>query len=263
MPKETRASVSIPVLRKSNAISPRPSPEIISLVERAYKAFHSKLENSRFRALALDYDGTCISSNDRRSHPPAALVDVAIKLLQHGVPVCFASGRGSSMFDPLRDLLPKHLWSATIVATHNGALIQSLDSAYLDEEGTLIENQTSQHFLRTFERAGLSLLADVHLHAQQYSILPKHTTRVDFLWRAVQELCQASEINVEVRSTGHSVDVVPSKHDKAIVLKYLHERHNILPEEVLCIGDQGRWPGNDLSSWQRIMVLPSVNHRQT
>ena len=178
-------------------------------------------------------------------HPPAALVDVAIKLLQHGVPVCFASGRGSSMFDPLRDLLPKHLWSATIVATHNGALIQSLDSAYLDEEGTLIENQTSQHFLRTFERAGLSLLADVHLHAQQYSILPKHTTRVDFLWRAVQELCQASEINVEVRSTGHSVDVVPSKHDKAIVLKYLHERHNILPEEVLCIGDQGRWPGND------------------
>jgi len=64
------------------------------------------------------------------------------------------------------------------------------------------------------------------------------------LWDLVQQvLLMTGRRDVTVTCSGHSVDILAPGVSNLNVLTKLRDRVGTAP--VLCIGDRGRWPGND------------------
>ena len=59
------------------------------------------------------------------------------------------------------------------------------------------------------------------------------------------EIINNSQHLVKVFRSGHSVDVIAKTTSKRAVLQQVRMLTNADAHEVLCIGDKGRWPGND------------------
>lgn len=210
------------------------------------QAFREALEAALFRALVMDYDGTCITGRDRLKVPDKALKAALKPLLEAGIIVGFATGRGDSIFSSLREIVLDSHSKHVILALHNGTVIADLKGSVLASCNTGSEQSEGLTiFAAAFETAGLGMFASIRTHAGQHSIIPRSQAQGRWLVRAITELCEAKSLPLSVRSSGHSIDVVPRGLDKARILEYLKATHGILASAVLCIGDQGGTPGND------------------
>ncbi len=66
------------------------------------------------------------------------------------------------------------------------------------------------------------------------------------MWDIVRQIVQdVSSQPVNILRSSRSVDVVAPGVSKRAVVEYLRRMASDAEAKVLCIGDRGRWPGND------------------
>lgn len=235
------------VRRKLNAIGVPHNP----LLERRLRAALAEqvggLAQPRFRALVLDYDGTICDSEHRYDVPPAKIVRPLEELLTRDVFIGIATGRGRSVRDALRRCFSRKHWARVTIGYYNCGEIATLADDQIPRKTTSAG--------KNLKAAAEALSADVSIGAL-CEVEPRHcqitvkarvgTPMAELgLWSLVHEsIRRAGVTDVAVVSSSHSVDLIPHQCSKLDLLPRLPA---VGPGEILCIGDRGRWPGND---WQ-------------
>ncbi|MGP2494282.1 hypothetical protein ACTDI4_22025 [Mesorhizobium sp. PUT5] len=207
----------------------------------------SGLAGASFAGLALDYDGTVVPNTPREARlgpPSPEIMDELVRLLDGGVQVGFATGRGGSAGDKLREAFPPRLHANVVMGYYNGAHIRTLDvNVKKDRPQADLKIAAVARWLT---ESGL-LREGVQVEARPVQIAVDHTDVVnieDFVERlaACPHLADGS---VKCLRSNHSFDIVPASTSKVRVVEELARRAGDPEKFVLGIGDSGSPLGND------------------
>jgi HAD superfamily hydrolase (TIGR01484 family) len=223
-----------------------PSQRDHGTMRRAAQAFRDVIQAQRFRAIVFDYDGTLCSSQSKDGPPSAEIVARLVRLVRAGVLVGIASGRGDSLQDRLQEALPEDVLKKIRLCLYNGGWISTADVV------PVLSNQTSEflsHVTRIVVRLkslGVPILAHKTTPPYQVSVRFREGLATDSMWFVIADaLRQAGlDLSTMVRSK-HSVDILASGVSKSRLIATIIQEDKVDPYEILAMGDQGAWPGND------------------
>lgn len=220
----------------------------LELWRGAYQKFVYRLENQRFGAVVFDYDGTLCDSGDRFVGASQTIGRECGQLLEKGITIGVATGRGKSVRDDLQKIIPKEYWSQILVGYYNGSDIGVLnDNSHpnknIDMDPTLesISFALKNHQL-------LSRIANCECRPKQITFEPSGISSLQEIMYILESIIPRTGINgIQILESSHSIDVLApgvSKlnlvRDTEMIAKQLNK-----PTQTLCIGDKGKWPGND------------------
>lgn len=234
---------AIAVRRKRRAaiqVDSEPSPvELIS----SRTAYVREIEADQFGGIVLDYDGTVVATEKRYDPPDADILSELRRLLDGEIWLGFASGRGGSIGEALRQALPASYHPQILIGYFNGALIEPLNVDIRD-----IEMKRDEAIVEARRR--LVNLAGLFKdgwapkdHGLQLTI-PRKELQDEFqgpMW-LVEAL---ADLPVRILQSGHSVDIFPHWASKRDVIVKIRSRLREPAAAVLCLGDRGERLGND------------------
>lgn len=213
---------------------------------RAYVHFKERISQQRFRALALDYDGTLCDTSRRFDPPRSELVSELSRLASAGILIAIASGRGKSLYDQLRACIAENLWSRFILGLYNGGHIVELNKNY--QEPVEINDVSLKAAKRTIDgliELGVPITR-VSVKPHQISLTPSFGLKTNDLWFIIHDVLQRSGTQLpSIVKSAHSIDILGSNVSKLSVIKYVAITYDVSEDSILNIGDQGAWPGND------------------
>ena len=216
-----------------------------ALWEQAYKDFRTKLIKAKFKGVVMDYDGTVVDTRHRFNPPTTEVAKEIIRLLQNGVFIGFATGRGKSIREDLRKVIPACYWDRVIVGYYNGAEI-----AHLTQDDTPdCESPPCAHLENIFQsiknHIEIKSLAKITSRKFQLTVEPTTIVPENKLWELVQNEIKGVPLPAPtIHSSSHSIDILSQGVSKLSVINALLAKIDS-SGDVLAIGDRGKWPGND------------------
>lgn len=212
--------------------------------EKAYNTYINRLNNSSINGIVMDYDGTLCGEIERYGFLRKEIVDQINRLVSDGVYLGIATGRGRSVREPLALALSSEYWDRVIIGYYNGAECRLL-SEHLELEKPSDINEEIRSFAEYMEgQIDWLQCMDYSIRPHQITIMPKSSHTIDEIWEILFTSGMQWQNLKLVRST-HSIDLIPYSTDKRNVIKEMVFKWGISENDILCIGDQGRWPGND------------------
>lgn len=206
--------------------------------------FIQRLEAAEFGALILDYDGTMVATSKRGKPPTESIITGLQRLLDGGVAIALATGRGGSVGEELRSRLSPEHCERVLVGYYNGAHIVPLS---VDIRTTPLVPDAA--VLDAFRR----IRAESWMFRNGW--LPKEspfqiTVTVDELVSAADGLGKLREIvdacpGLRMVRSGHSIDICPEWAAKPRVFDAVRGRMVDGQLQMLAVGDSGDRHGND------------------
>ncbi len=212
---------------------------------KALDEFRQNLSKAEFSGVVLDYDGTIVETKSRYDAPQSAIISELIRLLNHGIYLGIATGRGRSVRHELQKCLPQELWNRVIIGYYNGAEIGRLYENEIPNNQPEVCPDLQQALASLNMHQDLNSIAKVTSRPYQVTFEQKKMSQENYLWEVInQTLVENNVTNVTLLRSSHSVDVLAPGVSK---IKVIDAVRLIAGEgsEVLKIGDRGRWPGND------------------
>ncbi|WP_448256095.1 hypothetical protein [Microbacterium aurum] len=211
--------------------------------QQALRTFQRELSRAMIGGVVLDYDGTVVDTRHRFDQPRPAMLHELLRLLESGVPLGIATGRGQSVRRVFQEVIPRTLWPQVVIGYYNGAEVSTLADDY-----TPNQNQAPTADLREVANR---LLADPELAAEAHQEHRRHQLTLssrramgeERLWEVVQTVVRDVAPNAAVLRSSHSIDVLDPAASKLNVVNRLRTIGGT--GAILAIGDRGRWPGND------------------
>lgn len=215
--------------------------------KRALAEFRTRLHEARFGGIVLDYDGTVVDTRYRFMPAEPHMGAELARLLEAGVIVAVATGRGASVRRHLQSLVPRALWPRVLVGYYNGAEVSPLD----DDESPDGSSEPCASLRPLAEalrrRPELSKCAQQKDRPFQITLLEakaKRSMQRGRVCELVRHLILLTNSrNVNVTCSGHSIDIVAPGVSKLNAVRRLRDVIGDAP--ILTVGDRGRWPGND------------------
>ena len=207
-----------------------------------YKEWLQNISRQQFKGLVLDYDGTIVSTVGCDNLPPESVRQQIINLLEAGIPVAVATGRGKSIFKLLCSWVPKSLQSSVFVGAYSGGIWVALDSHYSIQSAE--QDPDLQDVYNKLTSLPLYSFTNIDLRPLQLTITPnsKYISARSLLIPIQELLYNTHEGRLHIHLSECSIDIVPAKYSKALTVQQLRKHTGA---EVLVIGDQGQAPGND------------------
>jgi HAD superfamily hydrolase (TIGR01484 family) len=214
----------------------------------AYRVFKNSFNKVHFDTIVFDYDGTLCDPSERFVGVSNDIAIELIRLLEAGIIVGIATGRGKSVRADLQRVIPKNFWENIFIGYYNGGEVSHLlDSncpnnlISLDSKLSLIQEALSQNY-------EIQELAVFETRPKQISITPKNPINWLRVRKIVLEISGRLNIaGIKVVESSHSIDVLAENVSKLnLVLTCKNEAIKIgRLGQVLCIGDRGDFVGND------------------
>jgi hypothetical protein len=215
----------------------------------AYQTFTRNLRKAAFDRLILDYDGTLCDECEKMTGLRAEVAEHLTRLLNAGLRIGIATGRGDSVREDLRKAIPSSLWGLVLVGYRNGAEIAPLsDDSFPSQSGDVGEELESVECRIDADPLLARLISRKRSQWKQISVHPRPGVHVQVIWQRLRELaCEAGHPGVKVLLSSHSIDVVAPGVSKRTLAERLAELGGAAQQGglALCVGDRGRWPGND------------------
>ncbi|MEA2828504.1 MAG: hypothetical protein QOG43_2943 [Actinomycetota bacterium] len=224
------------VERKLRASKLSEDPVLRERYKLALEEWSQVLADQRFGGVVLDYDGTVCWTSKRFELPSERLRSQLRELLDGGAKLGFASGRGRSLYNDLREWVPRPHWSSVVLGLYNGAVLLSLADELGDLRSSTAWSSSVVSILK--EIPGIAPESVTERGEQVTIDLEGTPLRAD----EVLGTLHADGVDASVASSGHSVDIVRPGTSKVSVIAHL-EAATARP--VLAIGDQGDRGGND------------------
>lgn len=225
-----------------------PSPRKRSVMARARAAFVDAITHQQFRAVVFDYDGT-LTASQRRTDPPSEQVLSHIRrLVNAGVLVGIASGRGDSIQEQLAAVLSEEILSSLSLGLYNGGWIGFANSPPAIPRGTDEFLSHVTRITRKLQSLGVPIERIKTTHPYQVSIRFRDGLPTDQMWFVIADALRQSGLTTgTLFRSKHSVDVLAPGVSKSGLVAHIVQQQKIDPYQVLTMGDQGAWPGNDVS----------------
>jgi hydroxymethylpyrimidine pyrophosphatase-like HAD family hydrolase len=218
----------------------------------ALAAFSERMREAAFLGVVIDYDGTLVDVRRRFTPPAREVAQALVKLLDAGMLIGIATGRGGSVSRDLRTVLPSATWPLVTVGHYNGAAIAPLSELDVPERCDIAgpELRRLAQVLRADPELAETAIQDDR--SAQITLAPRQGVSPTRLWTLVNTILRSAEAGgLQAVSSGHSVDVLAPGVRKSLVLDAVRERINERAGasrregSILAIGDRGGWPGND------------------
>lgn len=202
------------------------------------------MAETSFVGIALDYDGTIVATDARLDPPTQDVLDELVRLVDGGIQIGIATGRGGSAGEMLREVLPKRIHHLITMGYYNGAHIRSLDIDIQHDQPA--QDESLLEVADWIDREGL-LREGRRVARGKVQLTINHADIVDMetFTRRIPDCSAVAEGRVRVQSSHHSFDIVPSGTSKLAVVRALAERAGRSGAPVLGIGDSGSPLGND------------------
>jgi HAD superfamily hydrolase (TIGR01484 family) len=238
----------------------RVSNEDTEVVESSLDKFLEKLKSTRFSGIVFDYDGTLCDLLDRYLPLKKEVKDALNNLLSQDIPIGIATGRGRSVQQNVRQIIDEKYWEKILVGNYNGASILSINE----------EPQASDKCISSaLKKAGTLLKDDLLLKNHTKIETRAKQISVSFLsWsHKVSLLNRISEIlnglnQLKIVYSEHSIDILDPDVSKLKVIEALEVSIEKKEKNILVIGDQGQFGGNDFEMLNQPYSL-SVNRIST
>ena len=204
----------------------------------------ARLSAAPIGGIVLDYDGTIVATDKRRSPPAWALVNELKRLHGLGVRLAIATGRGGSAGEMLRKVLPTDMHPHILMGYYNGGYMKQLNVDIRQEppEESLEIVQTAAWLASRTDL--FSEPVSVEHNRVQISIRLDNISDVNRFRREIETCKPIASGVVRVTRSGHSFDLIPTGSSKTNVADRLA---GDLANDgvVLRVGDQGSRDGND------------------
>lgn len=238
-------ALDVAVLRKLG-IAGRENVPLWVYYSESCQRFVRQLNRGRFTTVAFDYDGT-LSASDRKSRFTNGLCDeirdALMPLLENGVQIVVATGRGKSVGESFQESIDQKYWLQIKVGYYNGACLltlgdedelkkwkkQHFDSELKELEEELKLRLPAECVGYKFEERSLQLSIEGEM-TQAESQLVYDTCR-EIIWDKQMK-------GIRVWRSSYSMDIVVYR--EVSKLRVIED-----PEHTLCIGDYGTVEGND------------------
>lgn len=238
-------------------------PENLSLWIKSFQEFIKKIKAGKFGSIIFDYDGTLISQEQRFSRLSPEICSALTHLVENDIVIGIATGRGKSVREELQRAIPQKYWNSVIIGYYNGA-----DIGKLSEDNHPNKDLPTDPDLKKidgiFKKDKLFLKylnSDVigyDLRPKQISITFKRKIfKNSMKSRVIEALTENNLCNLKFLESSHSYDIITqnvSKKDIVSIVRTLAEQKG-KSTEVLCIGDKGKYPGNDFELLQTSIAL--------
>ncbi len=237
--------LEIAVLRKLGVAGREKAPLWVHYSE-ACQRFVRQLNRGRFTTVAFDYDGT-LSASDRKSRFTNGLCDeirdALMPLLENGVRIVVATGRGKSVGESFQKSIDQKYWLQIKVGYYNGACLLVLGE----------EDKLKVWREQPFDSELKALEEELKLR------LPKGCVDYKFAERSLQLSIEGEMTQTESQLVYETcreiiwdkqmkdIRVWRSSHSMDIVVYHEVSKQRVIedPERTLCIGDYGTVEGND------------------
>ncbi|MCC7253631.1 HAD-IIB family hydrolase [Hyphomicrobium sp.] len=223
-----------------------PSPQNSGDMRRARSAFVAAFEKQTFRAIVFDYDGTLCPSQRKNAPPPAGIVNHLQRLIDANVILGIASGRGGSIQECLATLFPPAVLRHIQLGLYNGGWINDASQAPLPLKDT---SEFLSHVIRIVRRLqafGVPIQEFRETQPYQVSVRFREGLATEQMWFVIADSLRQAGLDIfRIHRSKHSVDILAPGIGKAQLIANIIQTFRIDPYEILTVGDQGAWPGND------------------
>lgn len=218
------------------------------VISRAMEAAKEDFLQQQFRAIIFDYDGTLCPSQRKDTPPSDDIVKHICTLADAGIVVGIASGRGGSMQEKLREVIPENIWSKIHLGLYNGGWCTTLDGELPTESKSSEFISHVTRIVRRLEALGAPIVDIRPTPPFQVSIRFREGIATEPMWFVLADALREAGLDLSrmVRSK-HSIDVLEERVNKSLLVAKIIRQNKIEPYKILTMGDQGAWPGNDAS----------------
>lgn len=225
-----------------------PSERNHGSMRRAHKEYKTDIERQRFQAIVFDYDGTLCSSQRTESPPPVTVLTHLERLVRSGVIVGIASGRGGSIQEHLQANLPLEVVSKIQLGLYNGGwLADAATKPVASKETSEFLSHVTRIVLR-LQKLGVPIPQGgvKTTHPYQVSVRFREGLSTDTMWFVIADALRQEGLNpLSIVRSKHSVDILAMGMSKSRLIAHIIKTFRIDPYNILTMGDQGAWPGND------------------
>lgn len=252
-PPRVRPAVDAAIQRKLWA-SPGATDEGKAF-QKGLKRFLAHACTTKIGAVAIDYDGTLCTKDDRFGGLRDDIVAECSRLLKAGLHLGIATGRGKSVREEFQKVLDRKLWARVHIGYYNGTAIGALGDDALPKTDEPSDPALKRAQSLLSDDGWLTTTAKITPRPHQLTVEPRGATRTDALAAHVMSrLAPLDGAGVRIVVSSHSLDVLGARPGKGSLVSWLREQIGEA-REVLCIGDRGAWPGNDYALLAEPMSL--------
>lgn len=215
-------------------------------MRRAKRRFVEKIQSQSFKAIVFDYDGTLSTSRESDQPPTHEVLQHIEKLVQSGILVGIASGRGGSIQSILSHNLTDSALNGVYLGLYNGGYTRSaaIEPSISNKKSEFLSHVT--RIVTRLKTLGVPIQSHKTTHPYQVSIRFRNGQEIDDMWFVIADaLRQAGLDPASMVKSKHSIDVLEVGVTKSRLIAHIIEDQNMDPYEILTVGDQGAWPGND------------------
>lgn len=214
----------------------------------AYNRFKHSLNKEEFGSIIFDYDGTLCSSSSRYTGIDNDITKEVVALLENGVTIGIATGRGQSVRNDLYDKIPPKFHSNIVIGYYNCADIGTLDNSKLPSKKG-IKNVFLQEIFDLIKGYSFPEIVCPELKPNQVTVEIKNKSGWQKVRSVIIDLVLSKNYqSIQILESSHSIDIIDQNStSKLNILSYCKKlaKRNFKSTSCLCIGDKGQWPGND------------------
>lgn len=243
LPQSHSNVVDVAAKRKSDLSVLTDQPPAV-FVESA-NDFCKELSKATIKAIVSDFDGTLCNTESRYIGMCPRVGEELSRLLNEGIRLIIASGRGDSLRKCLLDAIDKSFHEKVLVGYYGGSVILPLSI----DPATPSPNPEFHELLNWLGETYTDFTDPLVKYAKggQFTIRTNSSRVSTHLASALRAwVVENKKVGWRVFSSGHSLDVLDNDTSKRNVLRHIHDLYNLdLTSEILRLGDSGHEDGND------------------
>ncbi len=221
------------------------------------KSNYKEICNKMYKGVVFDYDGTLHLKGDL-TEVESEIFDKINYLLEKGIVVGIATGRGKSVRLELQNRISDKYWNDVVIAYYNGGCIGTLAQNEIPNKKNIEVSKEFEKIIDLFLENEITLDGLEEKNPYQLSFFES--------FNSIETVGIVSNLlynidNIKIVKSSHSIDIIPITSSKNAIFKY-YEEHGFQEEDFLCVGDSGNFGGNDFELLNRQFSL-SVDHVST
>lgn len=221
--------------------------EFFEAQKQPYLKYLETLEKNVYHSIIFDYDGTLCDLKDRFDGIKPEIERELTRLLKNGIIIGIATGRGISVRKDLRKKISKKYWDSVIIGYYNCS-----DIGLLSDDKHPNKNSKNDDSLKIvkdfFEKNQFGNIFKIEPRPKQITLEPISPIFTKLTERIIFNFIQKNALTgIQVLESKHTFDIIARDVSKNNLIKLCQDASSMknCDAKVLCIGDQGEWPGND------------------